>query len=84
MPLFLQHAIVIAIVLACALGLLIRRLQVMRAKASACSVCAYAAVCEKRGEIPAFEGECAKTPGRVDVIDHRRLAMLRHRDTPAV
>lgn len=77
MPLFLQHAVVLAIVFACALGLLVRRIRVMRAKMSACSVCAYAAVCEKRGEIPAFEGECARTSGKVDVVDHRRLAMLR-------
>lgn len=74
MPLWLEHALVILFALSCALVLLVRRVRVLRAKASACSACAYAQVCEGRGEVPAL-GECSQELGEAPPLK-RRLVVL--------
>lgn len=74
MPLWMEHALVILFATSCALVLLVRRLRVLSARASACSACAYAQVCERRGEVPA-EGECSKESGEARPLK-RRLVVL--------
>jgi len=70
MPLVVQHALVIALALTCAVVLLVRRVRVMRSQMSACSACAYAGLCEKGGGERAGEA-CEAGAGK------RRLPVLR-------
>lgn len=71
MPLLVQHALVIALALTCAVVLLARRLRVLRAQMSACSACAYATLCETKSAEPVLACE--------ESAPKRRLPMLRER-----
>lgn len=70
MPLFAQHLVVIALAVACAAVLLVRRLRALRSELSACSACAYAALCEKESPAPSLGCEEEAAP-------KRRLPVLR-------
>jgi len=70
MPVFAQHLLVIALAVACAVVLLVRRLRVLRSQMSACSACAYAKLCDKGGDAEAAGCEEVAAP-------KRRLPVLR-------
>lgn len=53
MPLWAQHAVVIALALACAGVFLIRRLRALAGRAPACDACANGAACGSEPREPA-------------------------------
>lgn len=71
MPLYVQHALVIALASICAIVLLVRRLRVLRAQMSACSACSYAVLCEQKNVESVASCE--------EKVPRRRLPLLRER-----